>query len=111
MKMISSTSMTSMNGVTLISCASANSSSSSKPPSAIDAPIALLRRARMRATGRTDMGAVEVARQQPRGGAGSAAHQLEIGFGHPRKVVVDDHRRNRRDQADRGGEQRLGNAG
>src|SRR3954451_2738946 len=108
MKMIRSTSMTSMNGVTLISCASANSSSSSNPPSAIEAPMALLRRARMRAG--TDMGAVEIARQQPASRARRAAHPFEIGFGHPRKMVVDDDGGDRRDQADSGGEQRLGDA-
>ena len=40
MKMISRTRMTSMNGVTLISCDSAKSPSSSRSCSAIDAPIA-----------------------------------------------------------------------
>ena len=40
MKMISSTSITSMNGVTLISCDSAKSSSSSRSFSAIDSAIA-----------------------------------------------------------------------
>src|SRR5689334_22754094 len=107
MKMIRSTSMTSMKGVTLISCASANSSSSSNPPSAIEAPIDLLRRARMDDAA----GAVKVTRQQPRGRARCAAHQFQIRLRLTREVIVDDDRGDRGDETDGGGEQRLGNAG
>src|SRR6202022_2152363 len=57
------------------------------------------------------MGSVEIARQQPCRGARGTAHQFEIGFGDAREMIVDDHRRDRGDQPDRGGEQRLGDTG
>src|SRR5262245_27524108 len=108
MKMISSTSITSMNGVTLISWLSAKSPSSSNSLPAIETAIALLRRcARHRAA---DMGAVEIARQQPRGRARGAVDQFEIALRHPREVVVDDDRRDRGDEADRGCKQCFGDA-
>src|SRR6202048_1225822 len=99
--------MTSMNGVTLISCVSAKSLSSSSSVSAIDAPIALLRRARMRRT----MGAIQIARQQSRRGARGAPEQLKVGFRHAREMVVDDDGRDRRGETERGGEQRFRDAG
>src|SRR4051812_14100079 len=107
MKMINSTSITSINGVTLISWVSAKSPSSSNSLPATETAIALLRRCAPTA----DMGAVEIARQQPRRHARGAIDELKIALRHPREVIVDDHRRNRRDQADRGCEQRLGDAG
>src|SRR5262245_46774845 len=108
MKMIKSTSITSMNGVTLISCVSAKSPSSSNSLPAIETAIALLRR---RAGAAADMGAVEVARQQPRRRARGAVDQLKVALRHPREVIVDDDRRNSGDKADGGCQQRLGNAG
>src|SRR5690606_19275322 len=107
MKMIRRTRITSMNGVTLISWASPYSSSSSKPPSAIDAPIGLLRRAR----GEGTVGAVQIARQQPAGRSRGAPDQFGVAPRHAREVVVDDDRRNGGDKAERGREQRLGDAG
>src|SRR5438105_9950366 len=101
MKMISSTRMTWMKGVTLISWFSAKSSSS-RPVSVNDVPIALLRRAR------ADMGAIEIARQQSSGCAGRAADQFEIVPHHPGKVIVDDDRGNRRHKTECGGQQRFG---
>src|SRR5262245_22367769 len=107
MKMIKSTSITSMNGVTLISWVSAKSPSSSNSLPAIETAIALLRRARHRAA----MGAIEIAREQPRRCARSAAHQFEIALRHPREVIVDDDRGDGGDEADRGRQQRFGDAG
>src|SRR5262249_38316452 len=105
MKMMSSTRMTSMKGVTLISWVSPKSSSSST--SVKMTPIALLRRAPHRA--RRD--AVEVARQLTAGEAGGAVDQLQIAFGDAREVVVDDDRRNGGEQPDRRRQQRFGDAG
>ena len=51
---------------------------------------------------------VEIARQQARGRARRPAHELEIDPSDPRKMVVDDDRRDRRNETDRGGEQRFG---
>ncbi len=65
MKMISSTSMTSMNGVTLISCASPKSSSSF---SLTDAPM-LVTPASLRGARHHAAAAIEVARQQAADGA------------------------------------------
>src|SRR5690349_22196298 len=107
MKMISSTSITSMNGVTLISWVSAKSPSSSNSLPAIETDIGLLRR---RAPA-TDMGAVEVARQQPRRSARGAVDQFEIALRHTGEVIIDDDGRDRGDETDRGRQQRLGNAG
>ena len=44
---------------------------------------------------RFDMGAIQVARQQPPCHARRTAHQLEIGFRHACEVVVNDHGGNR----------------
>src|SRR4051794_23702007 len=104
MKMMSSTSMTSMNGVTLISCVSPNSSSSR---SLSEAPMALLRGARKHAA----VLAIEIARQQTADRAGGAADEFEIAPRAAREVIVEDHRRDRRHQSDRGREQRFGDAG
>src|SRR5882724_1288701 len=88
MKMISSTSITSMNGVTLISCASTRSSSARRrPPSAPLEPS------------RVPMDLLRGARQPEQAAIALAADQ-------------EHHdRRDRRDQAERGGEQRLGDTG
>src|SRR5262245_26077071 len=110
MKMISSTSITSMNGVTLISWVSAKSPSSSNSLPAIETAIALLRR-RTRHRAAADMGAVEIARQQPRRHARGAVDELKVTLRHPREVIVDDDRGDGGDKADGGGEQRLGDAG
>src|SRR5439155_7529831 len=100
MKMIKSTSITSMKGVTLISWVSAKSPSSSNSLPAIETAIALLRR---RARAAADMGAVEIARQQPRRSTRGAVDELKIALRHPREVVVDNDGRDRRNKADRGG--------
>ena len=57
------------------------------------------------------MGAVEIARQQPRRGARRPADQFEVALGHAREVIVDDHGGDRGDQTERGRKQRLGDAG
>ena len=106
MKMISRTSMTSMNGVTLMSCASAKSSSSSS----ISPSAAAIAYSAARAISRP-RDAIEIARQQPPDRARAAADQFEIAFGRARKVIVDDDGRDRRDETDRGREQRFGDAG
>src|SRR5204863_2339512 len=108
MKMIKSTSITSMNGVTLISWVSAKSPSSSNSLPAIETAIALLRR---RAGAAADMGAVKIARQQPRRRARGTVDELKVALRHPREVIVDDDRGDRGDEADRGRQQRFGNAG
>src|SRR5258708_6402823 len=104
MKMIRRTRMTSMKGVTLISWFSAKWSSWSSPASVTEAPIALLRRARMRA----DMGAIQIARQQSSGGPRRAANQFEIVSRHAGKMIVNDDRGDRCDQAECGGQQSFG---
>src|SRR5262249_12347085 len=101
MKMMSSTSMTSIKGVTLMSCASPNSSPSpSRSPRT--AAIALLRGAHQKPVARP----VEIARQQPPNRAGAAADIFQVGFGGAREVVVDDHGRDRGDEPDRRRQQR-----
>src|SRR5262245_30973132 len=110
MKMISSTSITSMNGVTLISWVSAKSPSSSNSLPAIETAIALLRR-RARHRAAADMGAGEITRQQPRRSARGAVDQVEITLRHAREVGVDDDRRECGDEADRGCQQCFGDTG
>src|SRR5215469_5967426 len=85
MKMIRSTRMTSMNGVTLISCWTSRSSPLEPEPSRN--AMALLRSPRQR-----------------RG-------RHPVAADHAGKVVVDHDGRDRRDQAERSGEQGFGNAG
>src|SRR4051812_3012480 len=106
MKMINRTRMTSMNGVTLMSWFSAKSSSSSRPLSASDVPISYPALSLRRTRGGADMGAVQIARQQAAGRAGRAVDQFQVVAHHAREMVVDDDRGNRRDQAERGGQQR-----
>src|SRR5262249_17677377 len=103
MKMISSTSITSMNGVTLISWVSPRSSS----PWSRRTAMALLRRdaaQRMVAT-------VEVAAPQPQDFGGCGGQAGPVAGDHARERVVDHDRRDRCDQAQCGGQQRLGDAG
>ena len=57
------------------------------------------------------MGTIKIARQQPRRHPRRSVDEFQISFGYPREVIVDDHRGDRRDQTDRGREQRLGDAG
>ena len=45
------------------------------------------------------------------GGARGAVDQLEIAFGDPREMIVDDHGRDRGDETERGRQQRFGDAG
>src|SRR5215470_1112536 len=111
MKMMSSTRMTSMNGVTLISCVSPKSSSSSTSvnvtPIHYSATCALLRGAPDRSRTHT----VEVARQLPTGRSGRTVDQLEIAFRDAREVIVEHDRWNCCEQTDCCCEQRLGDAG
>src|SRR5882762_10358230 len=113
MKTISRTSMTSMNGVTLISWASGNSSSSSTPSksapprlSPTEVPTESLRPACKSAA----IIAIEVARQQTGDRAGRPADEVQIRFRRPHQVVVDDHRWNRGGETDGGRQQRFRNA-
>ena len=57
------------------------------------------------------MGAIEIARQQPRCRARCPADQFEVALRHAREMIVDDHGGDRRDETERGGEQGLGDAG
>src|SRR4051794_23670467 len=100
--MMSSTSMTSMNGVTLISCASENSSSFSM--SAMEPATSLLRRARHHAGAR----AIEIARHEPRHRARSSPDEIEIAARGAREMIVDDHGRDRSDESDRRRQQGFG---
>src|ERR1700761_970783 len=103
MKMIRRTRITSMNGVTLISCDSAKSPSSSRSDSAIDAPIGYS------AARECALPDEETwVRSRSRDSSRPAAHQLEIAFRHPGKMIVDDDGWNRRHQAERGRQQGFG---
>ena len=105
MKMISSTSITSMNGVTLISCALGE--------------IVVSVRAETHGHRRYSAGArhaacaprVEVAADESQHRGRGVGDQRPVAGGRAREHVVDDDRRDRRDQAERGREQRLGDAG
>src|SRR5579871_2286645 len=101
MKMISSTRMTSMKGVTLISCWISRSSPLDRVPRRT--AMALLRRPQPRRA----MAAADHQQQLRRG----IAEQRPVAGDHPRQMIVDHDRRNRGDEANRGGQQRLGNAG
>src|SRR5262245_7870269 len=96
MKMIKSTSITSMNGVTLMSCDSGKSSSSASiSPS--DAAIVLLRGAQQRARrSLVERPVVEIARQQPPDRSRRAADQIEVAARAAIEEVVDHHGRDRR---------------
>src|ERR1700675_1830828 len=91
MKMMSSTRMTSMNGVTLISCWISNSSPPEREPRRI--AITLLRSARQcrHATGLAAPDHQNELRRR-------VAEQRAVAADHPRKMVVDHDRRNRGDQ-------------
>src|SRR5215475_9471553 len=104
MKMMSSTRMTSMKGVTLISCWISRSSPPAREPRRIAMP--LLRRARQRR--RTNPLAPADDQQQLRR---RVAQQRAIARYDAGKMVVDHDRRDRGDEAERGREQRFGNAG
>src|SRR4051794_22186799 len=111
MKMISSTSITSMNGVTLISWASTRSSSEPRARNPSRAPmIALLRGARgawrLPAVLATSLPADQ--QQHLRRGV---AEQRAIRRNRTREIIVDHDRRDRCDQAERRGQQRFGNSG
>src|SRR5581483_10946897 len=101
MKMISSTRMTSMKGVTLISCWISRSSPPERVPRRT--AMALLR-------GPQPGHAMAAADHQKQLGRGIAEQRL-VAADHPRQMIVDHDRRDRGDQTDCGGEQRLGNAG
>src|SRR5450756_1778715 len=98
MKMISSTSMTSIKGVTLISWLTARSPSASS----IFMAIGLAR----------DRGAaIEIAAGHAQDEGRGVAEQATVAGNDARESVVDDAGRDRGDQAERGGEQSLGDAG
>src|SRR4051794_1786457 len=108
MKMISSTSITSMNGVTLISWASAMSSSPRERPRNPEpnpvpgrapnrAPIGLLRGSR-----RPQAAAVALAADQQQHLRRGVAEQRAISPDRPGQMIVDHDRGNRGDQAQRG---------
>src|ERR1041384_7776358 len=109
MKMISSTRMTSMNGVTLISCVSPKSSSSltSVKVTPMARFLPLLRSPAHQAR----VHAVGIARQLPARHAGRAADELQITPGYAREVIVDHDRRDGGKKADRGRQQGFGDAG
>ena len=99
-----------MNGVTLISWVSAKSSSSSR---SLPIEIAIAYSA---ARERALLGELTWVRSRSRDNSRAAApddtaDQFQVALRHPREVIVDDDRRDRRDQTDRGGEQRFGDAG
>ena len=101
-----------MNGVTLMSCVSAKSSSSSRsesPPSEIAMTYSAAREW-------VAPGELTWVRSRSRDNSRPAApearlDQFEIAFRDPREMIVDDDGRDRRDEADRGRKQRLGDAG
>src|SRR5262245_4531151 len=103
MKMMSSTSITSMKGVTLISWFSTRSSSPlSRPPAMTARPS--LGRTRQFAR-RHAHAAVEVARDQPQDFGRRIAQQPLVAADPARELVVDDDRGNGCEQPDGGGEQ------
>src|SRR5581483_5825334 len=104
MKMMSSTSITSMKGVTLISCSSALPSSS---PSRRAASGSL----RRPGDARPLPGTVEIARDQAQHLGRGVADECAVAGNGTRELVVDDDRRNGGDEADGGRQQRLGDAG
>ena len=105
MKMMSSTSMTSMNGVTLISCSSEPSSSSPLSRRAAMAHSAAL------AQPDAALAAVEIARDEAQHLGRGVAHQRPIAGDRACELIVDDDRGDGGEQADGGGQQRLGDAG
>ena len=110
MKMISSTRITSMNGVTLISW----TSSSSSPPWSRRTLMAGYSAAdRAPAVGRAllEGAAIEIAADDAQDLGGGVGVQRAIAGDPAREHVVHHHRRDRRDQAERGRQQRLGDAG
>src|ERR1019366_1775625 len=110
MKMISSTSITSMNGVTLISCASTRSSSAARarPPNLAPSlePMILLRSARD-----ARRAAAALAADQQQHLRRGVTEQRAIGRDRTRQMIVDHDCRDCRDQAQRGRQQGFGNAG
>src|SRR3954468_20166949 len=100
MKMMRRTSITSMNGVTLISWVS------SRLPSSSAVPIALLR-----GFGERQMAPIEVAAGEPHHLGAGVGEERPISADGAREHVVDDHRRNGSREAEGGCQQRLGDAG
>src|SRR5579864_981220 len=104
MKMISSTRITSMNGVTLISCWISRSSPPAREPRRMAMP--LLRRSRQRRRAKP-LSPADDQEQLRR----SVAEQGAIARDDAGEVVVDHDRRNGCDEPERGRQQRFGNAG
>src|SRR5262249_26062862 len=107
MKMISSTSITSMNGVTLISWTSSRSSLPWSRRTLI-APRPLFGRRPDRRPG--DHAAVEIAADQAEHLGGGVAELRPVAGDRAGEHIVDHHRRNRGREAEGGREQRLGDA-
>src|SRR5215471_15289226 len=115
MKIMSSTSITSMNGVTLISWTSFSASSPwSRRMTAlscphVDTPCRSLG-GRQCGTGGRGGGAIEMATDQREHLRRCIAKLRAVARDQARERVIDDHCRNRGGEPKRGGEQRLGNA-
>src|SRR6516225_2466996 len=118
MKIMSSTSITSMNGVTLISWTSFSASSPwSRRMTALSrvrrlgTPCRSLGGGRQCGAGRRGGGAIEIAADQREHLRRCVAKLRAVARDQARERVIDDHCRNRGGEPERGGEQRLGNAG
>src|SRR5690348_3691607 len=116
MKIMRSTSITSMNGVTLISWTSFSASSPwSRRMMAlscphVDTPCHSLG-GRQCGGGRRGGGAIEIAADQGQHLRRCVAKLCAVARNQARERVIDDHCRNRGGQPERGGEQCLGDAG
>jgi hypothetical protein len=102
MKIISKISITSMNGVTLISWSSAESSF------AVDTSCCGLSRSR---DGGMLVPSIQVAGDQAQDLGGRIAEERPVSADRARKLIVDDDRRDGGEQANSCGEQRLGDPG
>src|SRR5262245_21864532 len=100
MKMMSRTRITSMNGVTLISCTSSRVSVSCSLAATCLGPH------RVRA-----LRQIHITTDELRYRGGRVADQRPVAGGRARQHVVDDHRGNSREKPHAGGEKRFGNAG
>src|SRR6516225_1612068 len=113
MKIMSSTSITSMNGVPLISWTSFSASSPwSRRMTALSCPhVCRSLGGRQCGGGGRGGGAIEIAADQREHLRRCVAKLRAVARDQARERVIDDHCRNRGGEPERGGEQRLGNAG
>src|SRR5262249_22400553 len=113
MKIMSSTSITSMNGVTLISWTSLSASSLwSRRMTDLSCPhVCRSLGGRQCGGGRRGGGAIEIAADQREHLRRCVAKLRAVARDQARERVIDDHCWNRGGEPERGGEQRLGNAG